>query len=103
MTDLTKVEQDQIAAQRAAVGTATQNKIEDLNTNATQLQPAAGTNEQTSEVAENENLNQDESVPEHEHKWRRGMLPGGKYIKTCAVTGCGAMEEIDFAEFSVLV
>lgn len=38
-------------------------------------------------------------VLSHDHKWKRGMLPGGKYIKTCA---CGKMEEIDFAEFSVL-
>lgn len=42
-------------------------------------------------------------LTEHKHKFKRGMLPGGKYVKTCSVNGCGEMEEIDFAEFSVMV
>lgn len=35
-----------------------------------------------------------------DHLWKRGLLPGGKYIKTCAVGG--EMVNIDFAEWSTI-
>lgn len=32
--------------------------------------------------------------------WQRGLLPGGKYIKSCKQ--CGIMEEIPFATWSTI-
>ena len=32
-----------------------------------------------------------DGLSDHTHKWKRGMLPGQKYIKTCS---CGAVEEV---------
>lgn len=29
----------------------------------------------------------------HVHVWKRGILPGGKYIKSCV---CGATEDVEF-------
>jgi hypothetical protein len=35
----------------------------------------------------------------HDHKYKRGMLPGGKYIRTCVFPGCTETEEIDRCEW----
>lgn len=32
--------------------------------------------------------------------WRRGMLPGGKYVKTC--TTCGIHEDVNFATWQTI-
>jgi DNA polymerase elongation subunit (family B) len=40
-----------------------------------------------------------EYLPEHEHKWVRGLLPQNKYVKTCE---CGKVEEIDFDTFNAM-
>jgi hypothetical protein len=40
-----------------------------------------------------------ETEPVHVHHWRRGVLPGQKYIKQCY---CGATEEIDYATWQNL-
>jgi hypothetical protein len=32
--------------------------------------------------------------------WRRGVLPGGKYIKTCPL--CGAMVPVEFSEWQTI-
>ena len=37
--------------------------------------------------------------PEHSHVWKRGILPGGKYIKTCT---CGDIEYIPFEQWQVI-
>lgn len=38
-------------------------------------------------------------VVNHVHKWRRGVLPGQKYVKQCV---CGKMDEVTFAEWQNL-
>lgn len=35
-----------------------------------------------------------------DHRYRRGILNGGRYIKSCLV--CGHIEEIDFSEWSTI-
>lgn len=42
------------------------------------------------------------SVIEHEHRWKRGILTGGKYVKTCFVEGCGKIEQILFEEWQTI-
>lgn len=38
-----------------------------------------------------------EVTEDHDHVWKRGLLPGGKYTKSCKV--CFVREPIDFAEW----
>lgn len=41
-----------------------------------------------------------EDTPAHQHKFRKGILPGGKYVKTCSV--CGDMVSIEQSEWITL-
>lgn len=36
------------------------------------------------------------------HVWRKGVLPGSKYIKSCQVPKCGVFESIEYAEYITL-
>jgi hypothetical protein len=38
-------------------------------------------------------------VEEHEHIWKRGILPGGKFVSICSFPGCGKTEEISAEKF----
>lgn len=54
--------------------------------------------ESTDKLASSDSLT---AAPEHDtHVWKRGMLPGGKYIKTCSVGG--EMEDVDFETWQTL-
>lgn len=41
----------------------------------------------------------DDALDEHIHKWKRGVLPGQKYIQQCI---CGKFEEIPFSRWQQL-
>lgn len=43
-----------------------------------------------------------EPVPEHKHQWRRGMLPGTKYLRICMYPNCGISEQIDYKAWEIL-
>ncbi|MGH7954349.1 MAG: hypothetical protein ACREOZ_00135 [Gloeomargaritales cyanobacterium] len=36
------------------------------------------------------------------HVWKRGILPGQKYIKICAIPFCGVSEEVTMEEWQKL-
>lgn len=43
-----------------------------------------------------------EEIVDHEHRWKRGILAGGKYVKSCFVDGCGKIEQIAFEEWQTI-
>ena len=52
--------------------------------------------------AEAEKLKTEVEELDHEHRWRRGILAGGKYVKSCFVDGCGKIVQIAFEEWQTI-
>jgi len=102
-----------------------QNKTDDLDTTATQLPAGTGQNDADLQALKDQQAIDDKRImlsaderdaqnaadeasmnlvrrqgEDHKHKFKRGVLPGGKYVKTCDL--CGEIVSIDFTEWQVL-